>query len=424
MMKTFKIIATGLSATMLATTMLTGAAIAAPKPQVKVNVPKINMIKPVRPNIARPRFQVRVNKDRFEKKSGQDDLQADKLPSLGGQQRKRPAVAALTPPKRLPQPRPEFEEQAKGIKDMIGAEDIGDIDLDDLRVATNPHGSEGPLGDFGLPGNGEDEQQVAAGTSSPFGSMGGNDSMWNDPRANVDFAALNPVGPNSHSKDVPDTAPGVRVTPGSIAGAMAGVAGKGAGKDPEPDKQGDTVGSKQAPLRTPGERREYDSADGSSHIVETVHQEGSDIVIIRQIENAMGTNVLNRYMHEDGTRSDFFRFHSGWGWSQEFDAQGRPGPVRYYGIAELRDPDHAGGGGYVPPNCGSVECNESRKGKPGLRLSDGMVRALTDPEHSAAGPRNGAAPIVTQTDLLSQHDPDFNGGGGPTPIDKPRIQSD
>ena len=88
------------------------------------------------------------------------------------------------------------------------------------------------------------------------------------------------------------------------------------------------------------------------------------------------------------------------------------------------NPDYVEGGGYIPVNCGSVGCNESRKGKPGLRLSDGMVRALTDPEHSAAGPLTGANPIVSQHDLLSQYDPDFNGGGGPTPIDKPRIQSD
>ncbi|HSM43339.1 MAG TPA: hypothetical protein VK862_21525 [Afifellaceae bacterium] len=428
-MTPLKTLTAGIGAALLTSSMLTGFAAAGPKPvinpKMQVVAPKPVMIKPVRPMIARPHIKVRVNRDPLEKKADQDEGQAEALPRSASRAQGKKGVSAMLPPQRLPKPRPDFEDALKDIRDAIGADGVSGADPGELQVATIPHGSDGPLGDFGLPGQDDDTGKAPGGgqTSGPFGGMPGNDNMWNDPHGAIGSDIPNPAGDNSHSKDAPDTAPGVRVTPGTIAAAMGAVAGKD-DKDPSAGKQESSTGGKQFGLADPGSSREYDSDDGSSHIVETYSQEGDDFVIVRTIENDAGTNILIRTMHGDGSRTDYFRFASGWGWTQERDADGQVGPVRYFGVAELRNPDDAGAGGYVPVNCGSVGCNESRKGKPGVRLSDGMVRALTDPEHSAAAPRNGAAPIVTQHDLLSQYDPDFSGGGGPTPIDKPRIQSD
>jgi hypothetical protein len=401
-MKSLKTLATGVGATMLATSMLTGFTAAAPKPVINpkmhVVAPKPVMIKPVRPMLARPHVKVRVNRDLLEKKADQDDDQADALPRSVGQPNGKKGVAAMLPPQRLPKPRPDFEDRAGDIADMAGIEGIGEIDPDALRVATNPHDPDGAFGGV-LPGAGEDEQQAGSDPTGPFGRLGGDDSVWNDPRDGMGSTIPNPAGESSHGKDTPETAPGVRVTPGSIAAAMSGVAGT-VTLPLHKETSGDRVSVLQFGSSTYTEKTRI---DGSS--TQTLDERQPDGAIDRNVqetdENGSQTHT-NIYIGPDG----------------EATSSGEV-PVN-----ELRNPDYAEGGGYVPVNCGSVGCNESRKGKPGLRLSDGMVRALTDPEHSAAGPRNGAAPIVTQHDLLSQYDPEFDGGGGPTPIDKPRIQSD
>jgi hypothetical protein len=427
--KKFKTVA----ATLLATSMLAGQSAAAQKPQIKIQTqmvaPKASIIQSIRPNIVRPGVQVRVNRDRLRKKAPQADGQADALPGAAAAPVKAPAATALIPPKRLPQPRPDFEERAGDIADLAGIDGIGEINPDDLRVATNPHGAVGRLGDFGLPGEPEEDQQGARpGPSGPFGRLGGNDSIWNDPRGAMGSAIPNPAGENSHGKDAPETAPGVRVTPGSIAAAIGGVAsGSDNGDHVFEDEDGSATGR-------PGGRFQFNGSGGAdgeyqSEIYTNEDRETGDKTTV--IIDADGRTIEN--IHPNGDRS---ASRTEGGDIVEYDYGTAPrhvetAPVVFdnagpkdTGVNKLENPDYVGGGGYIPVNCGSVECNASRKGKAGLRLSDGMVRALTDPEHSAAGPRNGAAPIVTRNDLLSQYDPEFNGGGGPTPIDKPRIQSD
>ncbi|HMB46881.1 MAG TPA: hypothetical protein VKN63_01260, partial [Afifellaceae bacterium] len=302
---------------------------------------------------------------------------------------------------RLPRPRPDFADAADDIKDAIGADGLAEINPDDMRVTTNPHSAGGRLGDFGLPGAGEEEQQAtASGPSGPFGGMGGNGSMWNDPRGAIDSSILNPAGANSHSKDAPSAFGGLSVK--SVRVSDINPAGE---KDPKVSDTGwRTFSDSRGSFWTRSITTTY--PDRSS--VSEVYTE-SDGDLIQEV------TITDPDGNYDTTVTVY---------DENGDQVGEPDYSTGTIVTELRNPDYTDGGGYVPVNCGSVECNESRKGRPGLRLSDGMVRALTDPEHSAAGPRNGVAPIVTQHDLLSQYDPDFTGGGAPTPIDKPRIQSD
>lgn len=402
-MKSLKMLAAGVGATMLATSMLTGFAAAAPKPvinpKMQVVAPKPIMIKPVRPMIARPHVKVRVNRDLLEKKADQDDGEAEALPRSAGQPNGKKSVAAILPPQRLPKPRPDFEDQAGKIADMAGIEGIGEIDPDALRVATNPLDPDGAFSGL-LPGADDDEQQPGpSGPTSPFGRPGGNESAWNDPRDGMGSTIPNPAGESSHSKDAPETAPGFSVKTVTVhdADLTGEKPSKGSDTGWQPGPNGSMrrtiITNTSSSNRTEHYMRENPDGTSAYHLV-TSYSDG-------------GYVSATTWYDEDGNETA----------SVIESSQGT-------GVAELRNPDDAGGGGYIPVNCGSVECNESRKGKPGLRLSDGVARALTDPEHSAAGPRTSAEPIVTQHDLLSQYDPEFAGGGEPTPIDKPRIQSD
>jgi hypothetical protein len=433
-MKSLKTLATGVGATMLATSMLTGFTAAAPKPVINpkmhVVAPKPVMIKPIRPTITRPHVRVRVNRDLLEKKADRDDGQAEALPRSVSQPHRKKGVAAMLPLQRLPKPRPEFEDALKDIRDVINADGVSGADPDEIQVATIPHGSNGPLGDFGLPGQDGDTGKAPGGgqTSGPLGGMPGNDNMWNDPYGAIGSDIPNPAGENSHGKDTPETAPGVRVTPGSIAAAIGGVAsGSDNGDDHSfVDENGSATGR-------PGGRFQFNASTGEDGEYQ------SEIYTNEDRQTGVKTTVIFdrdgrtiEVIHPNGDRSAS-RTEGGEIVENDYETAPRhveTAPVVFdnagpkdTGVNKLENPDHVAGG-YVPVNCGSVGCNESRKGKPGLRLSDGMVRALTDPEHSAAGSRTSAEPIVTQYDLLSQYDPEFNGGGGPTPIDKPRIQSD
>ncbi len=401
-MTPLKTLTAGIGAALLTSSMLTTFAAAAQKPvinpKMQIVAPKPVMIKPVRPTIARPHIKVRVNRDLLEKKADQDNGQAGALPRSASRGHGKKDVAAMLPPQRLPKPRPDFEDQAGDIADAAGIEGIGEIDPDALRVATNPLDPDGAFGGL-LPGAGDDEQQADSDPTGPFGRPGGGDSMWNDPRDRMGSTIPNPAGESSHSKDAPETAPGVRVTPGLIAAAMGGVAG--------------TV---TLPLHkeTSGDRVSVLQFSSSTY-TEKTRRDGTSTQILdeRQPDGAIDRNVQET--DEDGSQTHTNIY---------IGPDGEAASSGEIPVHELRNPDYVEGGGYIPVNCGSVGCNESRKGKPGLRLSDGMVRALTDPEHSAAGPRTGADPIVSQHDLLSQYDPEFAGGGEPTPIDKPRIQSD
>ncbi len=412
-MTPLKTLTAGIGAALLTSSMLTGFAAAAQKPvinpKMQVVAPKPVMIKPVRPTIARPHIKVRVNRDLPEKKVDQDDGEAEALPRSVSQPNGKKGIAAMLPPQRLPKPRPDFEDALKDIRDAIGADGVGGADPDELQVATIPHGSDGPLGDFGLP-NPDDEagqaQDDSQGTGS-FANAPGGDSMWNDPRGAIDNDILNPAGDNSHSKDAPSVFPGARVDTGSL---LDGLASDG----DEPDAEGD---SPNVTHHTEGDVTVTKRAYSDGHVVitksETINRQ-SDGEPIGVASTGFST-YPNGYLRMDFNQVD--NFSTG----ESHRDQRRHGPI----TTEWKsNPDYVEGGGYIPVNCGSVGCNESRKGKPGLRLSDGMVRALTDPEHSAAGPRTGADPIVSQHDLLSQYDPEFAGGGEPTPIDKPRIQSD
>jgi len=411
-MKPFKIIATGLSATMLATTMLAGAANAAPKPNIKFNTPmvapKVNIIKPIRPNIARPTVQIRVNRNRLQPKAGQDDNQAGNAGAPAAQPRSKAVIAALIPPQRLPQPRPEFEKQADDIKDMIGADGIGDINPDDFRVGTNPQDPDGVLAGLGLPGY-ENPENGSGENNGPSGPAGGTPDGFGNVEPGIGGVGK-PIGSNSHGKDAPGIAPGVRVTPESIASAAAGVSADGPVRLPIVKDTGGvrTEGPHQfgnglvytgkfRPDGTSTETTDLTQPDGAiDRVVNETHEDGS-------------RTTSNIYIGPDGEA-----------------ATGGEVPVN-----ELHDPDYVEDGGYVPPNCGSSECNRERErqANPGLAVKEAQgksTQVYPGPEGAADhGRNNGGEPIVSQHDLLSHYDPDFDqGAGGGIQNAPPRIQSD
>jgi hypothetical protein len=459
-MKALKTIATGLSATMLATTMLAGAANAAPKPQIKFNTPmvapKANIIKPIRPNIARPLVQVRVNRDRLQPKAGQDDDPAGNNVAPSARQSGKAVIAILTPPARLPQPRPEFEDQANDIKDMIGADGLGDINPDDFRVGLNPHDPDGALAGLGLPGTGDEAGDRFGENNAPTGpaagTPGGSGGPWDNVEPGIGDVG-NPVGGNSHGKDAPDTAPGVRVTPGSIGAIIRGIASGPSSTTPGEQTEERTL------TRRPSETTTVSMSD-SETVTKRDSGDGNVVVTTTRTGNGRVTESTTQYIngeiqtrevwtaYNNGTRTHvYFNYNSGrvflqhtgiqdrsWMFAQPRGDTGTYQPrhrLQLTDVWKLYDPDYVEGGGYVPPNCGSYECNKARQrqANPGLALKeakDGATKVFPGPDGGNTAPTNGGEPIVSQHDLLSHYDPDFDqaGGGDGVRNAPPRIQSD
>jgi len=192
---------------------------------------------------------------------------------------------------------------------------------------------------------------------------------------------------NSHSRPAPGTGH-IAVTPERIGAARDGVAGQ-------------RSGSARLPVYNPKDTR--NDQVYTEHYTPG-HGHTSEVVTTKNRPDGRSTVIRDQFVDSDG---DSLADHQNRPVT-EYDADGiqteeTAEPARpTEGVAELRDPDSAPGGGWVPhwmEREGETLRDRIETGSPNHELPAG-------PDEGATGTAQEGPPVVTQEDLTAKYDPD------------------
>lgn len=378
--------------------------------------------------IARPQIVVKVRTDRLVSKASKDVSQG--APSRA-QRSRRTAVAVPTPPAHFPRPRPDLFDEFSDQDNRSAIIDLAGIDPDDLRIGTTPHDPDKIQG--GLPWTEGDEESEFGEADVPDEPAGGSPDGFGDDgkRLGIGPELDNPVGDNSHGRDAPETAPGVRVTTETIARAAAGVA-----SDPPTTTPGEQTEARRGVRTTP--QTTTTSRSGNETVTKTDDGHGNVTIKTTRIGDGGVSETEDQYLNgglqtrdiwtarSDGTRThSYWNYNTGmasvqqtgmqdrtWRFQPERGSHRRRGPIA---TTWKTDPDSGYGGGWVPP---WMEQNQKTLAEVVNGIGPGGLPPA--PEHADQGTANNTQqPIISQHDLLANNDPDSQTGGtvSHTPID-------
>ena len=354
----------------LAAFMLASPTFTPPADAAKV---RVNGVK-VKPRIrVRPQIKVRINKKRLIRKAATPANQTPQVPE-GKQPQNRTTTITTSPGKTPAQrfstidPHGPIADALQDAMERFGAGDLNNFDAEDV-ISLDRFAVGLSLGDDVLDSDKDegDVNDAIAGLQPPGGRTG---SMF-DP---------NDVLPQDNDK--PDTSL-VAVTPGSIDAARNGIAGTvDVSNDPKTNTtkivtDDSVIINRTTPTAddrgTVSQREVYDRSDGTVTVLTVVrHPEEGGGTWTRYTDSSRSTVHNSGFISREAANRDPFERYPAAPQSNNSDDN----PFRRYD--DRVDPDSAGGS-VIPVNCGSVACNEARKGK-GLRLTGNPHSQVLTPD--------------------------------------------